>query len=159
MPAYDIRTKYTAALYVVSLRDRVPHLTQRGPLERELATYLRRHGIVVRQPTIVLVHSHHELYRGALSIDVEVGVVISAPLPTTARVQLRPLPRALVASTVHVGDEPTLHAAYVALLRWLDESGQHLVGPPRQVQVAARRDDNPLGHVTEVQFPIRMSTA
>jgi DNA-binding transcriptional MerR regulator len=155
MLAYEVLLKQVEPLLVASIRERIPTISERGHLYERLSTYLDEHGVHGSQPDLLLLHSRHELQDEGMSIDVEVAMPLPTALPGNEQVSIRTLPSGLMACTVHTGDDLSLGRAYLALHRWMEDTGYSFAGPPRQVHLQRAEHMDPGHYVTEVQFPVR----
>lgn len=154
MPAYDILLKHVDPLPVAAIRARLPHVSERGHLYAALTAYAARQGVPETRAELLLLHSRHEVIDGYMSIDLEVAIPLATPLPDDEPIHSRTLPGALVAYTVHTGDDLSLGRAYMALHRWIDANGYRQIAPVRQVHLQRLPQMDPRQAVTEVQFPV-----
>lgn len=92
---------------------------------------------------------------GDRAIDCEAFVFLPSRVPGSGRVRVHELPGHLVASLVYRGEQDYA-PAYRAMRAWLAASGTSVVGPKRELFLAAADEDEA---VTEIQFPIAPRTA
>lgn len=167
MPTYDVVLKKVEPQMVVTIRDVVPTYSDQGRLWKELAAYLKQHGAKAVGPSLTIYHDTEYKER---DVDVEVATPVSEPVPDNERVTVRELPGAeLMACVVHQGSYETLNEAYTALLEWVEANDYRIVGPDREVYLRCPDNeyedpdavgytdylaDDPVGYVTEVQFPV-----
>jgi len=154
MPAYEVLVKRVDPLLVASIRDSIPIISERGHLYETLSAYLDRQGVPYSQPDLLLLHSRHELHDEGMSIDVEVAIPVPTVLPGNEQIRIRTLPGALMACTVHTGDDLFLGRAYMVLHNWMKDNGYRFVGPPRLIHLQRAEHMDPSHYVTEVQFPV-----
>lgn len=154
MPAYEVLLKQVDPLLVASIRDSIPILSERGQMYETLSAYLDQQGVQCSLPDLLLLHSRHELHNEGMCIDVEVAIPLPTALPGNEQIRIRTLPSALMACTVHTGDNLFLGQAYAALYRWLKDNGYRLTGSPRLVYLQHAEYMDPSHYVTEVQFPV-----
>lgn len=159
MPAYAILLKRVDPLLVASIRDRIPHMSERGYLYEQLLAYLAHEGVQVAPVDFVLLHSRHEMHGERMSIDLEVAIPLPAMLRGAGQIRVGNLPEELMAYTIHTGNEFSLGRAYVALHQWIDANGYCMVGPVRQIQLQRPSHGAPGGGITEIQFPVRLRTS
>ncbi|HET8909868.1 MAG TPA: MerR family transcriptional regulator, partial [Ktedonobacteraceae bacterium] len=154
MPAYDVRLKTVDPICIASIRTRLPHISERGPLYQKLAAYLEEQSATSSTFELLILHSRHTMHEDGMSIDVEAALPVSAGIKGREPIQIRTLPETLVASTVHTGDDLSLGQAYVALYRWLEDNGYRIVAPVRQLHLRRSPQLAVSEYVTEVQFPV-----
>ncbi|GAA1090190.1 MULTISPECIES: MerR family transcriptional regulator [Kitasatospora] len=155
MPTDDVVLKHVPAVRVAELsavaasyepEDIGPVI---GPLYDELFRRLAAAGITPTGPGI----AHYEdAPEGGGRIVVHAAVEVSAPLQDgeVTVLDLPPLERA--ATIVHRGPMDTVLPTAQTLARWIDATGHHAPGYPREVtlECPADRDD----WVTELQAPV-----
>lgn len=74
-------------------------------------------------------------------------------VPESESVRAVDLPVVEVASVVHRGTVESIPLGWEALVRWIEDSGYHLVGDCRELYHEWHEED-PTRHVTELQQPI-----
>lgn len=131
-----------------------PLTEERGQAYEKIIAYLELQHVRPEQPDILILHSRHEVFDDAIKIDMETAVPLPGRVPDNDQISIRTLPGALVASTVHTGDDLSLGQAYVALHRWMQGNGYRFAGPPRNVHLRRTKHTDPNQYVTEVQFPV-----
>ena len=151
---YDILLKEIEPIQVAALRDFIPGYSQQGPLWRELFIYLREHKVKVLQGATVIYH-YGECGNG--SIDTEIIVPIGCRFLKSDRIKYRLLEGVKEAATlVHKGSYQTLHQAYEAISKWIEENDYEIVQPPREVYLKGHlMTDDPNEYITELQFPVK----
>ena len=157
MPGYDVLLKQVEPVLVAAVRDRIPAINEREALYAKLSDYLEHQCVAYIphvQPDLLILHSKHEMDTYGMSIDVEVAVPLARVLQASEQVQVYTLPAALVASTVHTGNDVMLGRAYMSLQRWIGENGYRMSGPARLVHLQRMSDLHSGHHVTEVQMPV-----
>jgi len=154
MPAYEILLKQVDPLLVASIRDRLPNAGEYRLLYKILSTYLDRHNVSYPQVDLLILHSRHEISEEGMSIDVEVAIPLPAALEGNGQVCVHTLPGALMACTVHSGDDFLLGRAYLALYQWIKDTGYQVIGPPRYVHLQRAEPIGAGQAVTEIQFPV-----
>ena len=88
------------------------------------------------------------------SVTVHVGFDIgTADLAGSDRVRIVDLPAVPVAAVIHRGTMEEIAAVFDALLAWAKDSGYTLDGPSRELY-HHWDDQNPAGHVTELQLQL-----
>jgi DNA-binding transcriptional MerR regulator len=92
----------------------------------------------------------HTCAGGAGVIDCEAFVFLPSRVAAGGRLRVRELPGHLMASLVYRGEQEYA-PAYRAMRTWLRVSGASVVGPKREIFLAAGDDGET---VTEIQFPI-----
>lgn len=80
-------------------------------------------------------------------LDCESGFPLAQPVKSQGKFVATELPKATVATTVHVGDQASSEKAYEALHAWMAANGKQPAGAPWEVYVA---DDR-----MEIYSPIR----
>jgi DNA-binding transcriptional MerR regulator len=156
MPTYEVLLKQVDPVLVASFREFVPMGDNLARSYGKIVAYLDQRHVPYEQPTLLLLHSRHELRGDNMEIDVEVAVPLSAAPPDdNEQIAIRTLPVAQVASTVHTGDSLSLGRAFAALYRWMNANEYRLVAMPRLLYLQRKEQMDPSQHVTEVQFPIQ----
>jgi effector-binding domain-containing protein len=154
MSKYDVVIKKVEPLKVAALRGIVPTPPDQGRLWQELEGYLAAQRVHPAGPCLSLYYD--EEYKEQ-DWDIEVCEPIEGSLPETGRVKVRQLPGAETAAcVVHHGPFVTIGEAYDALMKWISESGYHIVGPGREVYLreAKEADQHDPDTITEIQFPV-----
>ncbi len=151
---YDIALKEIEPLQVTSLRDLIPDYSQQEPLWRELFSYLRKQKVKVLKGAMVIYH-YGEYEKG--SIDTEIIAPISVSFLESDRIKCRLLEGVNEAATlVHKGSYQTLHLAYEAMSKWIEENEYEIAQPPREVYIKGHLMTNdPNEYITELQFPVK----
>ena len=80
-------------------------------------------------------------------LEFESGFPIAKAATSQGNIVATELPKATVATTVHVGDQATSEKAYEALHAWMAANGKQPAGAPWEIYVA---DDR-----MEIHFPVR----
>ena len=152
MPDYDVIVKplpaqrcavrtARARAFDQSLGEILPRLYE------ELTAQLASHGIAVSGPSIAW-------YEDSDDESLPIGVIAGLPIDADdvpADVAARTLPGApRAATTVHRGSMDDCVAGYEALLRWTEDTGEHIEGYSREVYLEC--DGPPDTWVTELQF-------
>lgn len=91
----------------------------------------------------------HSCAEGA--VDCEAFVVLSSRVQAGGRVRVQDWPAQCVTSLVYRGDDDYL-PAYRAVHAWIRVTGTEVVGPKREMYLAA--GDGDTESITEIQFPI-----
>ena len=145
----DVLVKQVDPLLVASMRARVPHLSEWGRLAAPLVAYLEEQGQSDLPPALLVLHSRHEMHADRMSIDLEVAVPLTSPLPGNEPIQVRALPGGLVAYAFHPASDISLGRVYAMLHDWIETNGYRLNGPVRQISLQRFP-----AAMTEVQMPI-----
>jgi effector-binding domain-containing protein len=154
MSKYDVVIKKVEPLKVASLRGVVPTPPEQGSLWRELEEYLAMHRVRPSGPCLSLYHD--EEYKEQ-DLDIEVCEPLADEISPSNRVAVHVLPmEEVMACTIHAGTLVTIHEAYDAIMRWVDENGYQITGPVREVylQEAKNGSQTDPGTVTEIQIPV-----
>ena len=117
------------------------------PLYRELNAQLAAHGIAVSGPSVAW-------YEDSEDETLPVGIIAGLPIDAAdvpSDLEERTLPAAdRAATTVHRGSMDDCAAGYEALLRWTEDTGEHIEGYSREIYLEC--DGPPDTWVTELQF-------
>jgi DNA-binding transcriptional MerR regulator len=105
-------------------------------------------------PPIRISHAYTEAM-----VDTEIAVPITQLIAGTERIAARVLEASAVAYVMHVGPHADLWAVYWALLVWIQEHGYEPCGSPREIYWRHPADGHTAAYRTEVQWPIRSSSA
>jgi len=153
MSEIEVVLKKVEAQSVACVRDIIPSYSQQGALWNELDGYLAMHRVHPSGPCLTIYYDEEYKER---DVDVEVCEPIAGALEETARVRVRPLPPAEVASAVHRGPYTTLGETIEAVVRWTEANGYRIVGPEREIYLQPGRAGSQTDPetVTEVQFPV-----
>ena len=153
MSTYEVVIKKVEPLHVASVRDTVPAYDQQGPLFEELSTYLAEKGAKWVGPPLTMYHDTE--YRES-DVDIEVCAPVMPSVAGNERVSVRELPGVeTMACMVHQGSySKGFHAAYGALMSWIEANGYRIVGPNREIYLKGGEDPNDESYVTEIQFPV-----
>ena len=150
---YDCVIKKIEPVRVASIREHIPTHGDQGHLWVALGEHIRKHGVKIVPPCIVIYHEGNcDSY-----VDAEVIEPISGDLPETDRIKVKILEGvAEMASVVHKGPYQTLHNAYNSLLNWLEENRYEIAGPQRELYLAGEwSTTDPNEYITEIQCPVR----
>jgi effector-binding domain-containing protein len=153
MSSYDVTIKQVEAQLVAGLRSVIPTYADIGGLYGELYAYLGPQGEAGGLCGAVYYDGEYR----ERDVDAEAVVFISRPLPDAGRVQIRELPAATVASTIHKGGYSGLSGAYQALMQWIEANQYQISGPEREIYLQGPAEDNMQDDpncVTEIQFPV-----
>ncbi len=153
MPVHEVILKQVDALLVASIREITPLDEERGQAYKKIIAYLEQH-VRPEQLDILILYSRHEVSDDGIVIDMETAILLPNRVPGNEQISIRTLPAALMASTVHTGDDLSLGRAYVALHRWMQNNGYRFAGPPRLVHLQRTKYMDPNQYITEVQFPV-----
>ena len=154
MPVHEVIVKQVDALLAASIREITPLSEERGQAYEKIIAYLEQQHMRPEQPDILILHSRHEISDDGITIDMETAIPLLDGMPGNEQISIRTLPAALMASTVHTGDDLSLGRAHVALHRWMQENGYRFAGPPRLVHLQRTKYMDPNQYVTEMQFPV-----
>ena len=96
--------------------------------------------------------AHYDEYVEGTPYVVHVGFDIGEQdFAGTDTVHVVVLPPVRVASIIHHGPVDDIVATYGALARWIDDSGNHMSGPSRELYHEWHEDD-PSRNITEIQL-------
>lgn len=154
MSKYDVVIKKVEPLKIAGLRGTVPTPPDQGMLWRELESYLATLHVDPTGPCLSLYYD--EEYK-EVDWDIEVCEPVEGDVPGSDRVNVRELDGVdTMACVVYHGPFVTIGQAYEAILKWIGESGYHIVGPCREVYLRAAEDGNQDDPetVTEIQYPV-----
>jgi DNA-binding transcriptional MerR regulator len=122
-----------------------------GRLFGELYGELDRVGVAPAGPMVAL-------YEESEVADAPIKVMAALPVDeteavTSDRIEIVDVPAvARAATTIHRGSMARVDEGYQALLRWAEETGEHINGYSREVYLACEGD--PESWVTELQFAL-----
>jgi DNA-binding transcriptional MerR regulator len=153
MDKIDVVVKKVEPLKIASVRETIPTYGEQGGLWGELEGYLATQRVRPCGPCLTMYHDDE--YKEH-DVDAEVAEPIAAELRETARVRVRTLPAAEVASAVHRGPYTELGQAIEAVLKWTEANGYRIIGPEREIYLQPARNGNQKDPeaVTEIQFPV-----
>ncbi len=155
---YDITVKEVPARRVAVIRRTVTLATISDEVGRGYATLgqaIERSGAgFAGPPFLVMTQMVDDETEG----EILLGFPILAPMAGDGDVADAEEPAALVASTVHRGPYDEAGPAYRAVEAWVQEHGHATAGPPREVYLTDPATTPPAEYLTEVQFPITVSS-
>jgi effector-binding domain-containing protein len=124
-----------------------------GPVFAELLPEVFNHlQLVGANPGISVAHYEDPADDG--SIVLHAGFQIGGQeVPDSDTVSVVELPQVTVASVVHQGSMESFGSTFVALFRWIEDSGYQVSGQSRELYHEWHEDD-PSRHITELQMPI-----
>ncbi len=156
MPAYEVLLKQVDPLLVASMRSLIPIGDDLGKHYETIIAYLEQQHIQHSHPSMLLFHSRYEWHDDYMAIDVETAIPLSSALSRNEQISIRTLPGALMASTVHFGDDLSIGLAHATLYRWIRDNGYQVIDTPRLIRLQ-RSEFMDSGHyITEVQFPVKL---
>lgn len=151
---YDIILKNIEPIRVASLRDIIPTYSEQGHIWKELGEHIAKHGAKIVSPCMVI---YHDTGYKEESVDAEVVEPIEGDLPGTERIKVKLLEGVEeMACVVHKGPYQTLHMAYNAISKWIEENRYEIIGPQRELYLKGEwitSDTNE--YITEIQFPVQ----
>lgn len=151
---YDIVIKTIEPVRVASLRDIIPSYSEQGHLWRELGEHIRKNNTKMVPPCMVIYHDPGYKEEG---VDAEVIEPIIGDLSDTDRIKVKFLEGVKeMACVVHKGSFQTLHMAYSAISKWIEENDYEIIGSQRELYLKGEWITNdPNEYVTEIQFPVK----
>ncbi|KNF07516.1 transcriptional regulator [Gottschalkia purinilytica] len=151
---YDIVLKEIEPVRVAALRDTIPTYSEQGHLWEELAGHIEKHGAKIVPPCMII---YHDIGYKEECVDAEVVEPIDGDLPDTKRIKIKKLESVKeMACVIHKGSYQTLHMAYNAISKWIEENKYEIIGPQRELYlkgewITSDQDE----FITEIQFPVR----
>lgn len=156
MSPQDVVLKTIEAQHVLSIRQMIAKPGDVATLLGDSFGAIMPAGIQVISPPQVIFHD--EEFKPA-DLDVEAvfpvadSVKSDVEMADGRRIKAHDLAAVpMAACLVHMGDFDKIPEAYNALGQWIDSSGYRIVGPPREVYLAA--PDSDTGPITEIQWPV-----
>lgn len=155
--SYDTVMKNIDPIRVATLRDTIPNYGEQMHLWKELGEHIRKHGAKIVPPCMVI---YHDTGHKEESVDAEVIEPIIGELPETDRIKVGVLEGVKeMATVVHKGTFQTLHMAYNAISKWIEENRYEIVGAQRELYLKGDwLTDDPNEYITEIQFPVRKNS-
>lgn len=152
--SYNIVLKDIEPRRVAALRDTIPNYSEQGHLWEELGGHIRQHGAKIVPPCMVI---YHDPGYKEESVDAEVVEPIIGELPDTDRIKVKVLEGVKeMAAVVHKGPFQTLHMAYSAISKWIEDNRYEIIGAQRELYIKGEwLTDDPNEYITEIQFPVR----
>lgn len=151
---YNVVLREIEPMRVAALRDIIPTYSEQGHLWEELAGHIEKHGAKIIPPCMVI---YHDTGYKEECVDAEVVEPIDRDIPDTARIKVKKLEGAKeMACVVHKGAYQTLHMAYNAISKWIEENKYEIIGPHRELYLKGEWiTSDPDEYITEIQFPVR----
>jgi effector-binding domain-containing protein len=153
---YEVEVKEAPEMLVASIRRHASWATM-GKEIREglslLAGFVTPVGFGDGMPGVITHAMPSEGSDGRM--DVEIVMPIRKRVQPPEGIEVRLLPAATMASTIHRGPYHQIKPAYEALVAWITDHGRSIAGPPRELYL---NDPGEVGEgesLTEIQFPIR----
>ncbi len=149
---YSVLTKSVPEQWIASIRETIPAYSAVGSIYPKVSNVL---GPAMSNVTMGVALWHDPEFKES-NVDAEAGFYVKEKVPASGEVQVRELPAATMASTIHNGAWRRLPEAYDALLRWVADNGYHVAGPIRELYLksGACGDQDDESCVTEIQVPI-----
>ncbi len=147
---YKIEIREVPTQRVATIRERVPMATigeAFGEGFGEVARAAEAAGVAMEGMPFAI---YHEMPSSG-SIDLELGIPVAGKVDSGS-VHHGTLEGGRVACTVHVGPYEGLSSAYEALTRWVQEHGERVSGPPRELYLNEPAEG--VVPMTEVQMPL-----
>ncbi|HEX5147768.1 MAG TPA: GyrI-like domain-containing protein [Candidatus Limnocylindrales bacterium] len=143
---------------IVSIRERHPQ-TQipafLGSAFGDLFSHLKLLGVEPAGAPFVIYHA-----LGPDVIDAEVCVPVTKPVTASGRTQMRVLPAATVAHTLHLGPYEELEVAYAAVNDWIARNGFEAAGPIQERYLNGPGEAaTPADYQTELEIPVVAAAA
>ncbi len=156
--SYDIVLKDIKPIRVASLRDTIPSYSEQGHLWEELGEHISKHGVKIVPPCMVI---YHDTGYKEESVDAEVIEPIIGDLPGTDRIKVKTLEGVKeMATVVHKGPFQSLHMAYNAISKWIEDNRYEIIGAQRELYLKGEwLTDDPNEYITEIQFPVQKPLA
>lgn len=151
---YEIVLKEIPQYNVVSLRGILPNYEEEGVLWNELGEYVKDRNIKCTYPSYAI---YHDIGYKEKDVDVEVMHAVIEPGQGTDRIKYRELEAVKeMACVIHKGPFQTMHLAYNAATKWLEENQYEMIAPLRAIYLkGAWNEPNPEEWITEVQVPVK----
>jgi len=156
--SYDIVLKEVEAIRVAALRDIIPSYSEQGQLWKELGEHIGKHigkhGVKIVPPCMAI---YYDSGYKEESVDAEIIEPIAGELPDTDRIKVKVIEGVVeMATVVHKGPFQTLHMAYNAISKWIEDNEYEIVGPQRELYLKGYEETNDQNEfVTEIQFPVQ----
>ena len=145
----QLRAQNTASVRETIRRDDLTDAL--GRMYQLVGAALARQRVAATGPRFARYHSFAD------TIDLEAGMVVSAPIVPDGPVQPGSLPGGPAARTVHVGSYETLEASYAALAAWQERAGRTQNGGPWEVYLTdPSTEPDPTRWRTEILWPLTM---
>ena len=159
MPEQEVVLKQVEGQRVLSIRETVPTPAHVGTLLNESFGAMMSRAIQPSAPPIAIFHDNEFKPE---NMDVEIALPVGAavkdnvPLDHGRALTIRDMPAIQMASIIHKGDYgEAMTPTYDAIAYWIERNGYKIVGPSREVYLAAADGENE--PITEIQFPIAKS--
>ena len=151
---YDIVLKEIEPVRVATLRDIIPTYSDQGHLWEELGSHIEKYGVKILPPCMVI---YHDTGYKEECVDAEVVEPIDGDIPDTERIKVKELESVKeMACVVHKGQYQTLHMAYNAISKWIEENKYEIIGSQRELYLKGEWITlDPNEYITEIQFPVQ----
>jgi len=146
----DVESFKVAALRIRSSRSKEEEYF------KQLLKWLKQRDIRPRKKLTILSDELYEFNSNNI-VTYEVCFEIKEPVEKDERIQIRELPEQRMATITHRGPHEKISSTYKALLKWIENKGYAIKGPPREVHIIhpnLKDKSGPKDYVTEIQFPI-----
>ena len=150
---YDVVLKNIESIRVAAIRDFIPNYDKQEYLWHELGDYIEQKNVKIVPPCMAI---YYDTGHNEDSIDAEVIEPIAGELSGNERIKVRNLEEiSEAACVVHKGSYETLHLAYNAISKWIQENKYVITGPQRELYLKGHWITNdPNEYITEIQFPV-----
>jgi effector-binding domain-containing protein len=132
-------------------------ISEQGHLWKDLGEHIGKYGAKIIPPCMVI---YHDTGYKEEAVDAEVVEPIEGDLPDTERIKVGLLEGVKnMACVVHKGSYQTLHMAYNAISKWIEENKYEVIGAQRELYLKGEwltSDQNE--YITEIQFPVRKAS-
>lgn len=116
-----------------------------------LAAFTAEKGITAGPPMAIYYDKEFDPEKA----DIEVCLPVSAPFPNEGDVRSRILPAGKYLVTTHEGGYDNIRVSYERLLRYAQEEGYRIIGPPREVYIVGPGQKAvPSSWKTEIYLPV-----
>lgn len=150
-PELEIKVKTTQKIKFLYLENIGPY-SEITPVFHQLGQYTTQKGIAGKPPMGIFYDDPAVVPEESLRC--EIGMPVPEDFEPDPPFQVKELPPQEVAFAVLKGPYHQIAKEYGKIMKWIQENGYMMVGPPREVYLKGGEGVPESEYLTEVQFPI-----
>lgn len=152
---YSVTLKEIPEMQVIYLRDVIPSYNEESILWQKLGKQMEGKTFTFAEPQLSVAVFYDEGYKEE-DVDVEIRIPVVGEYQDLGKVQMKTVPKTLVASALLKGSYDQLLSVSEAIGKWIGENGYEIDGPMFDIyHVSPACDPNPENWVTEICFPVK----
>lgn len=151
----EVSIKFLMGIKVASIEKEGP-VGEIGKVLEQLSQFLKEKKVKITGAAMGLFHGDPKLF-DPQKAHYEVCFPISGKIKGEGEVKGKELEKGAFACLTHSGPVEKLPDAYRAILKWIEENGYKITGPPREVyhKGIGVAEGSPQECLIELQFPVK----